>query len=125
LTGKRNGGTQYTLTKNSGFNTGFETNSGYTYIDFTTNGTTIVDELEISLSGAFVYMDLDNLNWCLDFSPPTGYAVQFDQANINGDNHQAVSFTSAGSEVGATYHYSISSSAGGTAVTGTGVISSA
>ena len=65
------------------------------------------------------------LNTVLDSTPPSGYTVSIDQAGIDNDNDDALSFTFAAAEVGATYDYSISSSGGGTPVTDTGTISTA
>jgi hypothetical protein len=58
-----------------------------------------------------------------DTTAPTGYSVAFDQASVTNINETAISFTFASAEIGTTYNYSITSSAGGTPVTGTGTIS--
>ena len=60
-----------------------------------------------------------------DTTAPSGYSVQIDQNPISSANQSAVSFTFTGAEVGATYNYSISSSGGGTNVTGSGTIATA
>ncbi|MCR9229061.1 MAG: hypothetical protein NXH90_16700 [Flavobacteriaceae bacterium] len=60
-----------------------------------------------------------------DATPPSGYAVGIDQTLINMSNESAVSFTFTGAEVGATYNYTVSSSGGGTTVTGSGSIATA
>lgn len=60
-----------------------------------------------------------------DGTAPFGYSVAIDQAAIDDLNDDAFTFTFAGAEVGATYDYSISSSGGGTPVTGTGTIATA
>jgi len=60
-----------------------------------------------------------------DTGAPAGYSVVFDQSAANNGNETAISFTFASAEVGATYNYSISSNGGGTAVTGSGTISTA
>ncbi|MDR9409816.1 MAG: T9SS type A sorting domain-containing protein [Balneolaceae bacterium] len=57
-----------------------------------------------------------------DAAPPSGYSVSIDQSAINAANEDAVSFTFASAEVGATYNYTFSSSGGGTNVTGSGTI---
>ncbi len=57
-----------------------------------------------------------------DLTPPSGYSVVIDQDPINNGNQTAVSFTFAGAEVGTTYNYTFTSSAGGTPVIGTGTI---
>ena len=54
-----------------------------------------------------------------DTITPSGYSASFDQGGINSSNETAASFTFAGAEVGASYDYTISSSGGGTNVTGT------
>ncbi|MDF0716895.1 gliding motility-associated C-terminal domain-containing protein [Muricauda sp. 334s03] len=56
---------------------------------------------------------------------PSGYTVSFDQDPINQTNENAVSFTFSDAEVDASYEYIISSTGGGTNVTGTGNILSA
>ena len=60
-----------------------------------------------------------------DTTAPSGYSVSLDQSFINGSNESSVSFTFAGAEVGATFNYSLSSSGGGTNVTGNGTIATA
>ncbi|WP_297797496.1 gliding motility-associated C-terminal domain-containing protein [uncultured Eudoraea sp.] len=55
-----------------------------------------------------------------DTAVPSGYSVTIDQNPINTGNENAVSFTFAGAEVGATYNYSFTSTGGGTPVTLTG-----
>ncbi len=61
----------------------------------------------------------------VDNTAPSGYTVVIDQSYINNANKAAVSFTFTGAEVGATYNYTISSSGGGTNVTGSATVSSA
>ena len=64
-----------------------------------------------------------------DTTPPSGYTVSIDQPFVNNANKAAMSFTFAGAEVDsptrATYAYTVSSSGGGTPVTGNGSITSA
>ncbi|GGX13203.1 T9SS C-terminal target domain-containing protein [Aquimarina muelleri] len=61
----------------------------------------------------------------VDAVPPTGYTVTIDQSPINAINHNAVSFTFAGAEIGTTYNYTFSTSGGSGTVTGSGTIISA
>ena len=61
----------------------------------------------------------------LDTSAPSGHSVAFDDSLIGSGEYNAVSFTFASAEVAGSYSYSISSSGGGTAVTGSGTVSSA
>jgi uncharacterized coiled-coil protein SlyX/predicted nucleic acid-binding Zn-ribbon protein len=61
----------------------------------------------------------------VDTLQPTGYTAAIDQAYINNGNKNALSFTFAGAEVGATYTYSIDDSAIGSPVTSSGTITSA
>lgn len=57
-----------------------------------------------------------------DITAPSGYSVLIDQDPIDSDNQDAVSFTLANAEIGATYTYEFSSS-GGVAVVGeTGLV---
>lgn len=53
---------------------------------------------------------------------PTGYSVDIQIDPVTGDNEEAFAFNIDGGEIGATYNYSITSSGGGTAVTGSGTI---
>ncbi|WP_026955534.1 MBG domain-containing protein [Algoriphagus vanfongensis] len=76
IRGIRNGATSYTITKSAGFPTDFSSNNGFFYIDFSSEGgadnsNTYVDGLEIEIGGSFVYMALDNLQFCSDYTPPT------------------------------------------------------
>lgn len=57
-----------------------------------------------------------------DTQAPTGHSVQFDYSIYNRASASNVAFRFAGAEVGATYSYTVSSSAGGNPVTGTGTI---
>ncbi|WP_221793380.1 tandem-95 repeat protein [Oceanobacter mangrovi] len=61
----------------------------------------------------------------LDTAAPSGHSVSFDDSVLNASEAGAASFTFAGGEVGASFSYSISSSGGGTAVTGSGTLASA
>lgn len=60
-----------------------------------------------------------------DTTPPAGYAVAFVTSPVNDGNHSAIAFDITSAEVGSTYNYTISSSGGGTAVTGSGIASAA
>lgn len=60
-----------------------------------------------------------------DVTAPSGYTVAFTTTPINDSNYTAAAFTILSAEVGATYNYTITSSGGGTAVTGNGNISTA
>lgn len=57
-----------------------------------------------------------------DGLPPSGYGVSFQSAAVNAANATNSGIEIAGGEIGATYAYSISSSGGGTPVTGTGTV---
>jgi cyclophilin family peptidyl-prolyl cis-trans isomerase len=61
----------------------------------------------------------------LDRVAPSGYSVTSDQLALNATAANSAGFTFAGAEVGATYSYTISSSGGGTPITGSGIITSA
>ncbi len=130
IRGKNGATTEYTITKSTGFPTDFSSNNGFFYIDFATEGgadnsTTFVDGLEIEIGGSFIYLALENLEFCSDFESPTGYTVTIDQDPIDAGNASAISFTFADAEVGATYDYTFSTSGGATTVIGSGTIASA
>lgn len=59
-----------------------------------------------------------------DVTAPSGYSVAFTTDPISDANAAAAAFQITGAEVGATYNYTITSSGGGTQVTGSGTISS-
>lgn len=59
-----------------------------------------------------------------DSGVPTGYTASFTTSPVNNANKTAASFNIASAEVGTTYSYTINSSGGGTAVTGSGTVSS-
>ena len=61
----------------------------------------------------------------MDTGAPTGYAAAFTTDPINDSNKTAAAFNITGAEVGASYSYTISSSGGGTNVTGSGTIATA
>ena len=69
--------------------------------------------------------DLVTTTTTLDTTAPTGYSISVDQKTIDSSTASAVSFTFAGAEVGATYSYTVTSSGGGTPVTGSGPVNSA
>lgn len=60
----------------------------------------------------------------LDTTTPSGHSVSFDTSVYNAATGSA-SFTFAGAEIGTTYSYTISSSGGGTPVTGSGSFATA
>ncbi|MGV3640516.1 MAG: Ig-like domain-containing protein [Adhaeribacter sp.] len=66
-----------------------------------------------------------DLTRIFDNLAPVGYAIAFNQARIDGLNHKDASLRITGAEAGATYFYSISSSNGGTPVTGTALAAAA
>ncbi|TDN83870.1 hypothetical protein DET49_12070 [Salegentibacter sp. 24] len=129
LVGKQGGSTVYTITKNSGFETDGTTNSGYTILDFSTEGGVDnsiipVDQLEISIGGAFQYLNVDNFGFCTDDEAPNAYSVNIDQDPIADATENDVSFTFTDAELNATYNYTFTSSGGGTPISGSGTISS-
>lgn len=60
-----------------------------------------------------------------DVTAPSGYAAAFTTSPVNDGNKSAAAFNITSAEVGAAYSYSITSSGGGTAVTGSGTVASA
>lgn len=60
-----------------------------------------------------------------DTTAPSGYSVVFTTDPISDANASAAAFQFSGAEVGCTFNYTITSSGGGTPVTGSGTISSA
>lgn len=58
----------------------------------------------------------------VDNQAPSGYVATFNQNPINLDNQDMISISFAGTEVGATAFYTISSSGGGTPITGSELV---
>ncbi|MBE8719267.1 beta strand repeat-containing protein, partial [Sphingobacterium pedocola] len=87
VVGKLGGISIHILTVSTGFNTNFATDNGYTKFDL---GTSAIDELVITLSGGFQYLDLDDISLCpvLNTPPVIG--------NLNGN---AVSWAGVGNIV--------------------------
>ena len=61
----------------------------------------------------------------LEQTPPSGYTVDADQSTYNATTAASAGFTFANAEVGATYAYTITSTGGGTPVSGNGIVASA
>lgn len=59
-----------------------------------------------------------------DTIPPSGYAALFTTDPVNNGNQSAASFNITNAEVGTTYTYTITSSGGGTPVSGSGPVTS-
>ncbi|KQT20647.1 secretion protein [Chryseobacterium sp. Leaf405] len=71
ITGKLSGVTKYTQTKTTGFVTSLGATNGYTLIDLTNlNGQNysniVIDQLQITLGGAYTYGGLDAFTWVKD-----------------------------------------------------------
>ena len=56
---------------------------------------------------------------------PSGYTITANSNTVNASQNTSAGFTFVGATVGDTYNYSVTSSGGGTAVTGSGTVSSA
>ncbi|UWX59272.1 T9SS type A sorting domain-containing protein [Chryseobacterium oranimense] len=71
ITGKLSGITKFTQTKTTGFVTSLGSTNGYTLIDLTNlNGQNysniIIDQLQVTLGGAYTYAGLDAFTWVKD-----------------------------------------------------------
>lgn len=71
VTGKLSGVTKFTQTKTTGFATSLGTTNGYTLIDLTNlNGqnysSIVIDQLQVTLGGAYTYGGLDAFTWVKD-----------------------------------------------------------
>lgn len=69
ITGKKGGIDQFTITKTTGFPTNTAINNGFFTLDFATEGPanyrdTNVDELVFTISGGFIELAIDNMNFC-------------------------------------------------------------
>jgi hypothetical protein len=81
LEGRLSGSTLYTIQKTSGFPTDFTVNNGFYTVDFATEtGTdhslTNIDELRITIGGAFQYIAMDNFEHCEEITAAAPPIVQ-------------------------------------------------
>lgn len=68
ITGKKAGVTVFSFTMSTGFNGSFGSNTGFAYLDFSSQGGTdfsniAIDEIEFQLQGNFDYLAIDNFTW--------------------------------------------------------------
>ncbi|UFK98696.1 T9SS type A sorting domain-containing protein [Kaistella faecalis] len=85
VTGKINGVTKFTQTKTTGFATSLGSTNGHTLIDLTNlNGQNysniVIDQLQITLGGAYVYAGLDAFTWVKD----SGIVLATEDTQISG-----------------------------------------
>ena len=107
ITGKLSGVTKFTHFKTTGFATGLGSTNGYTLIDLTNlNGQNytnmVVDEIRLTIGGAFRYMGLDAFTWVKDpgviMGPCSPFNVTTSQTNVtcNGASNGTASVSIAG-----------------------------
>ncbi len=126
-------GTSYTYTLSSSGGgtavTGSGTVTSATQAVSGVNGSALLDgtySLSITLTDSSGNAGAASVTTLLgDSTPPTGYTSAFTTTPISNANKTAAAFQFAGAEIGASYTYTITSSGGGTAVTGSGTIGSA
>ncbi|MCW3161950.1 T9SS type A sorting domain-containing protein [Chryseobacterium oryctis] len=87
VTGKLSGVTKFTQTKTTGFATSLGSTNGYTLIDLTNlNGQNysniVIDQLQITLGGSYVYGGLDAFTWVKDSNMVLG-TNEITMANIS------------------------------------------
>ena len=81
LEGRHSGSTLFTIQKTMGFPTSFAVNNGFYVVDFATEGAsdyslTNIDELRITIGGAFQYVALDNFEHCEEVTAAAPPIVQ-------------------------------------------------
>lgn len=87
-----------------------------TVTDFDQNGSSVMGNGKVAVTTiADAILAISGTG---DVTAPSGYTVAFTTSPINDANYTAAAFTISSAEVGATYNYTITSSGGGTAVTG-------
>lgn len=107
INGVKDNTTVYTITKSTGFPTSIGSTSGYSTIDFATDGASDftgidVDEIEIVTGGSFIYVAIDNFKFCVEpvvnyvwdanaWSPsdPSGGSTDIDTITIVDTNNPA------------------------------------
>jgi hypothetical protein len=104
------------------------TDLDYTAIDaLSLNGGAIVDDvgnaavLTLPVPGAVNSLGA-NKNIQIDGFAPSGYTVDIVQLLINEDNETGFSYVLSGAEIGTTFQYQITSSGGGSAIVGSGSV---
>ncbi len=128
VTGKLSGVTKFTQTKTTGFATSLGATNGHTLIDLTNlNGQNysniIIDELQITLGGAYVYADFDAFTWVKDsgtVGPVCNITTSPSQTDVtcNGGTNGTATVVAGGGTGAYTYLWAPS---GGTAATATGL----
>ncbi|MCB0457740.1 MAG: hypothetical protein KDC91_08355, partial [Flavobacteriaceae bacterium] len=81
IEGRLTGSTLYTIQKTTGFPTNFTINNGFYTVDFATEGAsdyslTNIDELRVTIGGAFIYIALDNFEHCEEITAAAPPIVQ-------------------------------------------------
>jgi len=100
--GKVSGSTIFTKTFNSGFNSGFAAYQGFNYLDFSSGtdySNTGIDELEIVLGGAFIYVAIDNFTWATPTPAITTTGTLSAFTSCSGSVSTAQSFTVSGTSL--------------------------
>lgn len=94
ITGKLGGVTKFTTTKTSGFNTTFNAtigttgiNNGFTLIDLANlnnqnYSNTVIDEIQLQSTGAYLYMCLDAFTWSKFSTLGTGEVLSQQKADV-------------------------------------------
>lgn len=123
ITGMRDGVVQFTASTSSGFNNGYASNNGFTFINMATfggqNNTSVnIDQFIISTTSGINYVALDGLTWNC-----AGVTVsQASQTNVscNGGNDGTATVSASGGS-GFTYNWTPGNPAGDGTATATGL----
>ncbi|WP_114792596.1 hypothetical protein U0035_02480 [Niabella yanshanensis] len=125
VTGKSRGVNSFTQTKTTGFVTSTDTTNGYTLIDLTNlNGQNyagiVIDELQLTVGGAYRYMAVDAFNWVKEAAV---LPVTFGSVNASSKNNRlSISWTTE--KENSNDHFEIEASTDGQQFTKIGIIAS-
>lgn len=125
ITGRLGGVTQFTVTRNSPFNTSSGTNNGFTFFDLATlggqnNAGTSIDQYTITTTGNIAYVAMDAMKWQQACAQVT--VTQASQTNVscNGGSNGSATVSASGG-TGLTYNWTPGNPPGDGTATVTGL----
>ncbi len=99
--------------------------SSITYSDTGTSPHTGARTISVAVNDGTASSAAATTSLTVQVTTPSGYSITADADPVNVASASSTGFTFAGAVVGDTYQYSVTSSGGGTAVTGSGTVSAA
>ncbi|HEX8270790.1 MAG TPA: HYR domain-containing protein, partial [Flavobacterium sp.] len=126
ITGKLGGAVVFTASSSSGFNNGYATNNGFTFINMSTygganNSNALIDQFVVATTSGIHYVGLDGMTWQIPACPAITLS-QTSQTNIscNGGSNGAATVSASGGS-GYTYNWTPGNPSGDGTATATGL----